>query len=195
MDGASAHSTASESLLKYGAPWILSGLGSFFGYATMGNAVAFLLIFGLCACWPSRIKPVEVVLGCSFLLIWIGADCLHVSWLLFCQSYLAPMLLALMAFGSLAIGSPFTLVYAREWVPAHMWNNPHFHRVNRILTALWGAAFLLSAVAKYWNGLPWIELIALNLFIMFLVAYFTKWFPEWYREHVYLKAETKEFAA
>jgi hypothetical protein len=73
-----------------------------------------------------------------------------------------------------------------------MWDNPHFHRVNRILTALWGVAFLLSAVAKYWNGLPWIALIGLNLLIMFLVACFTKWFPEWYRIHVYLKDENKE---
>lgn len=119
---------------------------------------------------------------------------MHVPWLLVCQSYLAPALLALMAFGSLMIGSPFTLVYAREWVPVPMWNNPHFHRVNRILTALWGTAFMLSAVARYWNGLPWLELIALNLFVMFSVACFTKWFPEWYREHVYLKHEAKEFA-
>jgi hypothetical protein len=128
-------------------------------------------------------------------LIWIGAAWLHVPWLLACQSYLAPALLALLAFGSLAIGSPFTLVYAREWAPRSMWDNPHFYLVNRILTALWGAAFLLSAVAKYWNGLPWTALIALNLFTMSLVACFTKWFPEWYRDHVYVKYEKREVEA
>jgi hypothetical protein len=195
MDKASQHSAAGESLLKYGVPWILSGLGSFLGSPAVGNAAAFFLILGMCVYLPKRVKPVEVVLGCSFLSIWIGADWLHVSWLLMCQSYLAPALLALMAFGSLTIGSPFTLVYAREWVSETMWDNPHFHRVNRILTALWGTAFMLSAIARYWNGLPWLELIALNLFIMFLVAGFTKWFPEWYHAHIYLKPETKESAA
>lgn len=194
MDETSPHSTAGESLLKYGAPWILSGLGSFLAYPAVGNAVAFFLILGLCVYLPMRIKPVEVVLGCFFLLIWIGADWLHLPWLLACKSYLAPASLALLAFGSLAIGYPFTLVYAREWVPISMWDNPHFHRVNRILTVLWGVAFLLTAVAKYWNGLPWIALVALNLSIMFLVAYFTKWFPEWYRIHIYLKHENKEVA-
>jgi len=116
MDEASQRSAAGESLLKYGVPWILSGLGAFLGSPAVGNAAAFFLILGLCAFWPMRIKPVEVVLGCFFLLIWIGADWLHVPCLLACQSYLAPASLALLAFGFLAIGHPFTLVYAREWV-------------------------------------------------------------------------------
>jgi hypothetical protein len=135
---------------------------------------------------------VEIVLGVAFLLLWIGAVWLQMPWLLASQSYLASLLLATLAFGSLAIGSPFTLIYAREWAPRSIWDNPHFHLVNRILTVIWGIAFLLTAGTKYWNGLPWIVLTAFNLFIMFLVAYFTKWFPEWYRDHVYLKNENKE---
>ncbi|HVO55637.1 MAG TPA: hypothetical protein VMT37_14590 [Solirubrobacterales bacterium] len=50
--------------------------------------------------------------------------------------------LALIAFGSLALGSPFTEQYAREQVEESQWSSPAFHAVNRRLTALWGAAFV-----------------------------------------------------
>jgi hypothetical protein len=184
-----------ETILKYGAPWILSGVGSYFGHSAWGNAAAFFLILSLCLWQPRRIKPVEVVLASAFLLFWLGANVQQVPWLIASQSYLAPSILAGLAFGSLVVGTPFTLAYAREWAPPEMWNNPHFYFVNRILTALWGSAFLLTALVKYWNGLPGIALTLLNLSIMFSVAYFTKWFPDWYRDNIYLKLADKEVVA
>ena len=56
------------------------------------------------------------------------------------------LVLAAMAFATLAMGSPFTYQYAKEdWDPVY-WDNPAFIRINRILTGLWGGIFLLNAL-------------------------------------------------
>lgn len=47
------------------------------------------------------------------------------------------------AAGSLAIGRPFTLQYAREGAPASIWHSPAFLAVNRRITLVWCAAFLV----------------------------------------------------
>ena len=181
------HSTARETFLKYGAPWIFYAAGVFFGHSAMGSAAAFLMLVGVCLGVPERTKPVEVVLGAFFLLVWIGNLWMPLSWLMMCQSYLAPALLALLAFGSLAVGSPFTLPYARESVPPSMWHNPHFFFVNRTLTALWGIMFMVCAWLKYWDGLPHATTLAISFSSMLVAALLTKWFPEWCRQNIYLK--------
>ncbi|OIV35707.1 hypothetical protein BIV57_20095 [Mangrovactinospora gilvigrisea] len=61
---------------------------------------------------------------------------------------LATLWLAAMAWGSLAAGRPFTLGIARTQVPEALWTSPVFLRVNRIITAVWAAAFTLSGAAS-----------------------------------------------
>ncbi|WP_369235058.1 hypothetical protein AB5J56_24765 [Streptomyces sp. R21] len=56
--------------------------------------------------------------------------------------------LALTAWGSLAIGRPFTLGIARTTVPAEFWNNPLFLRVNKVITAVWAASFTITGVGS-----------------------------------------------
>jgi hypothetical protein len=53
--------------------------------------------------------------------------------------------LALIAFGSLALDSPFTEQYAREQVDPALWQTVTFRSLNRRFTALWGAVFLAMA--------------------------------------------------
>ncbi|GAA1118153.1 hypothetical protein GCM10009663_67700 [Kitasatospora arboriphila] len=57
---------------------------------------------------------------------------------------LSSLWLAATAWGSLAVGRPFTLGIARSQVPEHLWRSPLFLRVNRHITAVWAAAFTLS---------------------------------------------------
>ncbi|NLV27645.1 MAG: hypothetical protein GXY48_10845 [Methanomicrobiales archaeon] len=50
------------------------------------------------------------------------------------------------AFGSLAIGIPFTIQYAKRDVPRERWENPVFIKINKTLTFFWGILFLLGLV-------------------------------------------------
>jgi hypothetical protein len=60
--------------------------------------------------------------------------------------------LALIAFGSLASGHPFTEQYAREQVDRPVWGTETFRLLNRRFTALWGAVFLAMACSHVVAG-------------------------------------------
>ncbi|HKN50882.1 MAG TPA: hypothetical protein VJX66_00210 [Amycolatopsis sp.] len=55
--------------------------------------------------------------------------------------------LALTAWGSLAIGRPFTLGIARTMAPPEFWDHPIFKRTNVIITAVWAASFTVTGAA------------------------------------------------
>jgi hypothetical protein len=55
--------------------------------------------------------------------------------------------LALTAWGSLAIGRPFTLGIARQMVEPEHWGNPIFRRTNIIITAVWAISFTVEGIA------------------------------------------------
>lgn len=59
--------------------------------------------------------------------------------------------LALMAWGSLAAGSPFTLQYARESWPEVLWDAPQFKAVNAAITTVWALCFT-GGTAVAWQG-------------------------------------------
>ncbi|MFJ3789515.1 hypothetical protein [Kitasatospora sp. NPDC090091] len=59
-------------------------------------------------------------------------------------SALSSLWLAATAWGSLAVGRPFTLGIARTQVPEQLWRSPLFLQVNRTITAVWAVAFTLS---------------------------------------------------
>ncbi|MFC8510089.1 hypothetical protein ACFU3J_27370 [Streptomyces sp. NPDC057411] len=62
----------------------------------------------------------------------------------------ASLWLAAVAWGSLAVGRPFTLGIARASVPAEHWDNPLFRRVNRVITAVWATAFTVGGAGTVW---------------------------------------------
>ncbi|MFE3645165.1 hypothetical protein ACFXOM_30030 [Streptomyces sp. NPDC059169] len=55
--------------------------------------------------------------------------------------------LAVVAWGGLVLGRPFTLGIARSQAPAAVWEHPAFLRINRVLTGVWALAFTLTAAA------------------------------------------------
>ena len=92
--------------------------------------------------------------------------------------------LTLIAFGSILVRTPFTLQYAREEVPRELWDEPGFIHTNYVITAFWGGAFLVAALAgaygdlildnsnNLWTG--WvIQIVALLIAIKF-----TEWYPK-----------------
>lgn len=82
---------------------------------------------------------------------------------------------------SLAIGRPFTLQYARERVPEQFWALPIFFTTNRIITAMWAAAFAVlvaaDAAAEWLPSVPlWVEVVA-SIAAFLGAVWFTRWYP------------------
>jgi all-trans-retinol 13,14-reductase len=89
-----------------------------------------------------------------------------------------------MAFGSLAIRSPFTYQYARQDWPKEYWDHPIFRSTNNTITEFWGSIFLADAISYeigsvIGNILVSIVLpnLLLGLGIAFSIAY-PKWYPK-----------------
>jgi len=55
--------------------------------------------------------------------------------------------LLLIVLASIAIGTPFTIQYAREMVPENLWSTPEFFAINRNITLAWAAAFAVMIAA------------------------------------------------
>ena len=55
------------------------------------------------------------------------------------------LVLAGMAFGTLAMKNPFTYQYAKEDWDKSYWSNPAFIRINEIITSVWGWIFAFNA--------------------------------------------------
>ncbi len=91
----------------------------------------------------------------------------------------------LISLGSILLGHPFTLQYAREVTDAETAKQPGFIRANYIITWAWTAASLLMMVGNfamiYIPGLPFWG----GLFIAFAArnsaVFFTKWYPQYLR--------------
>jgi hypothetical protein len=54
--------------------------------------------------------------------------------------------LAVIAWAGLAVGRPFTLGIARRQAPREVWESPVFLHINRVITAVWAAAFTVTAI-------------------------------------------------
>lgn len=53
--------------------------------------------------------------------------------------------LAVTAWATLAVRRPFTTGIAKRQAPPEVWNSPVFLRINVVLTAVWAAAFTVTA--------------------------------------------------
>jgi phytoene dehydrogenase-like protein len=96
--------------------------------------------------------------------------------------------LALMAWGTLLAGSPFTYQYAREDWPREYWRHPLFYRTNALITAVWGAIFTLNAVlgalALVWpEARLWLTVAVPNAAIGAGIA-FSLFFPNRYPKRI-----------
>lgn len=80
----------------------------------------------------------------------------HTSWTVLGVRLATDMGLLLLIVASVAVGRPFTLSYAKERVPEHMWSKPEFVRRNVLISSAWAAAFAVIVVADVTmiRGLP-----------------------------------------
>jgi hypothetical protein len=94
----------------------------------------------------------------------------------------------LVALGSIALGKPFTLQYAREVVDAETTKVPGFLKANYIITWAWTLSMLLMMAGNvaliYVPGLPLWSGLLVAFAARNSAVYFTKWYPE-YRKAKY----------
>lgn len=98
------------------------------------------------------------------------------------------LVLAAIAWISLAVKFPFTLQYAREQQPKEKWHNPTFIFINNFLTAVWGVVFVFNLTINilfihYQVVNKLITAITTNSSIICGIL-ITLWFPKFYRKYL-----------
>ena len=97
--------------------------------------------------------------------------------------------LGIIALGSIVFRHPFTVDYAKEKAPPAVWATTLFKRINRVLSSVWAAVFLicallgLAAQQSMATGLrDWLNWY-IPIGLIFLAFRFTRWYPERARAH------------
>ncbi len=164
-------------------PWLCYAALARFGQTEAGAGLAAAVLLGLRLRAWRDFKILEAAILVSFLIAaWSpGVDGAgDVLW--WC--------LATAAFGSAAVGKPFTLQYARKMVGPEWWNNRHFLHVNQILTLVWGGCFVLAVLLRQsaGDGADGSSLAAavVQLGLFTAAICFSRTYPRWYRLHRYL---------
>lgn len=165
--------------------WSLSGPGLWTAAVT-GALLAALLL----AAWRLRrrsLKVMEVITLAFFtshfaVTVVAGSDLFKRY-----DAVLPSAVLAIMAWGTLLAGSPFTYQYARDDWPREYWSNALFRKTNAIITAVWGAIFLLNTVLGALSLVrpedrTWLVVVVPNAVIGLGVAFsllFPSGYPRW----------------
>jgi hypothetical protein len=145
--------------------------------------VAFLLVGWNDLCNGMMMSWANIALFGSAL---VAIGVLGISWLIPYMGVLIYATLAAFTLGSILIGMPFTLQYARRMVDKAFWDNPLFLQVNVMITGVWGAAFLinLGLIGITLTTPGFVGHIAQVTTYIVLIAggLFTLWYPEQVRK-------------
>ncbi len=132
---------------------------------------------------PRRsLKILDAGAAAVFLALAIAVTVLHFSWSVFAVRMSVSLGLFAIAVGSILIGQPFTIQYAREQVPRERWTHPLFIAANRRISAVWAAAFavdaLCSASLVWAPGIPPIIPSVVNVLAFLGAVRFTVEYPK-----------------
>jgi hypothetical protein len=166
-------------------PWIILGvLGnrSFLLALFLGLAVAAVTVVRQAL--GRSLKILDAATFAFFVFIAIGL--VGFGWMILAvyMTLLVNLTLMAIAWGSLLVGMPFTIQYAREQVAPEFWHTPLFIRINQYITAVWGLDFFLCAlVAIYRHAAGDTGPVAQYAWVLFSLGavLFTLYFPDWFR--------------
>lgn len=165
-------------------PWILFALLRGLGHPTAALLVALASSVYTVASAPKKAKLLDWTSVVFFAGLALTVLVLQVQELVRWTSTLSNGTLALMAWGGLAAGRPFTIAYAKEHVPPALWSRPGFLAVNRHITAVWALSFTVQAISAWllFEGREsgWTD-EALSIGCIVVALQFTSRYPAWYR--------------
>jgi hypothetical protein len=102
---------------------------------------------------------------------------------------LTNIVLAVFVIGTILVRRPFTLAYAKKQAPEEYWDTPLFKKINYMISGVWAAAFVFSAVVgligdailkdpnNFWTG--WV----LQLAALFFAIAYTEFYPDYATAH------------
>jgi putative sterol carrier protein len=165
--------------------WVLAGIGHTTAAILLGLGVS-LAING-CRFVIHKVKILDAV-SLAFLAVAAFVTLvLRSDLLVFYGGMLSDATLALMAWGSLLVGNPFTYDYTKEDWDKVFWDNPIFIQTNQIITAVWGVIFSVqalvggTAMVLGLEGVTRIVLVAvIPRSLLAIGIFFSAWFPKWY---------------
>jgi hypothetical protein len=166
-------------------PWIIFG-----ALADRWPSLALILALAVSAVAVARqifshsLKILDAVTFAFFVFIAVGL--IGSGWTILAtyMTLLVNLTLMAIAWGSLIVGAPFTIQYAREQTPPEVWHLPLFLRINQEITAVWGLNFFLSALIFLYRHTTGDDSVAARYaWVLLSVAavVFTVYYPEWRR--------------
>ncbi|TLQ42254.1 hypothetical protein [Streptomyces marianii] len=180
-------------------PWImfsvLAGPGRFEFAVGVSLAIAvFVLVVDRLRRPGASVKILEVadvVFFAALTIVGLFASVGTLRWLETYSGELSNFALVAIAFGSIAVREPFTVQYARERVDRSLWNTRGFLHTNYVITAVWGLAFLVAAVAGLIGDLVlrqpdnvWTNWV-IQIGAIIVALRFTEWYPPVVRERIH----------
>ncbi|SFF61980.1 hypothetical protein SAMN02787118_109327 [Streptomyces mirabilis] len=184
-DVSSGEAPRTNSVFLGFAPWIIFDVvasPSTWKYAALAALIA-ALVLNVPDLRRGSFKILEAASLVFFAVLFVlglAVDRQDLMWLETYAQTLANGVIAVVALGSLAF-TPFTEQYARESVPRQYWDTPLFRRTNRILTAMWGGVFLVTALLGLLalhvkSGSDWLNWV-IPIALLVAAIRFTKWYP------------------
>jgi hypothetical protein len=127
-------------------PWIIYGIFSGFDWLGKGGAIGIALLVSLIAGY--RDLKERFILSWGSVIFFTAAFIVIVplgnQWVAGNMDLILHGGLAAIILIPLLFGFPFTTQYARRLTPPALWSTPGFIQVNRIMTAVWGALFIVN---------------------------------------------------
>ncbi len=184
-DVSSGEAPRTNSVFLGFAPWIIFDVvasPSTWKYAALAALIA-ALVLNVPDLRRGSFKILEAASLVFFAVLFVLGLAVNRQDLMWLETYaqtLANGVIAVVALGSLAF-TPFTEQYARESVPRQYWDTPLFRRTNRILTAMWGGVFLVTALLGLLalhvkSGSDWLNWV-IPIALLVAAIRFTKWYP------------------
>jgi len=163
--------------------WSLSGPG--LDVAGMGGALVVALLLNGYRAYTHNYKILDLVTLGYFIVAFSATLLTGTDFFIVYGGALVYLVLAGAAWGSLIAGNPFTYDYAKEDWDRAFWTNPIFIETNRIITAVWGILFILSAILNFVKlsldfPASLIVGVVLPLVGMGGGIAFSSWFPRYY---------------
>ncbi len=121
-------------------PWIVFGVASGFNHwrvATGGGLILCVIYLAVLSRRGISIKLTDWTTMIFFVIASVIMIGLRSATFTVYSAVIIWTCFALGAWGSVAVGHPFTEVYAREKAPREFWEHPVFIRLNLLMTLVW----------------------------------------------------------